>query len=175
MCGRTKEDCAVAETPTNELRSGQRQKQQLYSPATSASTHSLSSSFVTATPALRTRRSLRLSLRNIPIMDYQRILKLSPIPNIILLLLSLVSLMLTTHYWILTDYIMGRLILRPSTFPEKNRYPTDKVVVDFTESSTNATIVAGCLCLVAAINAIIGAGELRRHELDLEYHKVCNC
>lgn len=106
-------------------------------------------------------------------MGYRQILNLSLAPTILFAILSFVSIVLTSHYWILTDYIVGRWLKRRSQFPEKNKYPWDDVIVDYTESSTNATIVSGCLCLAAAINCIVAYFKLKPVTMDLDYHLVC--
>jgi hypothetical protein len=105
-------------------------------------------------------------------VDFRKLLTLSLIPTIIFTLLSFISLVLTTHYWILTDYFVGRWWKRKSQFPEKNKFPWDDVIVDYTESSTNATIAAACLCLAAGVNAIVAYFKLKPNALDLDYHSV---
>lgn len=94
-------------------------------------------------------------------MEPGRLLNLSLVPSIFFILLSLVSIVLTSHYWILTDYFTGRWLVVLSTFPEKTKFAFDNVIVDYTESSTNATIISGCLCLTAAVNAIVAYFKLR--------------
>lgn len=103
-------------------------------------------------------------------MQYSKLLVLSLVPTVLFAILSFVSIILTTHYWILTDYFIGRWIKRRSTFPEKDKFPWDDVIVDFTEPSTNATIVSGCLCLTAAVNCIVAFFKLKANTMDLDYH-----
>ena len=105
-------------------------------------------------------------------MGYRQILNLSLAPTILFALLSFLSIVLTSHYWILTDYIVGRWVKRRSQFPEKNKYQWDDVIIDYTESSTNATIVSGCLCLAAAVNCIVAYFKLKPVAMDLDYHLV---
>ncbi|KAL1612294.1 hypothetical protein SLS60_000518 [Paraconiothyrium brasiliense] len=103
-------------------------------------------------------------------VGFQKLLTLSLIPAVVFALLSFISIILTTHYWILTDYFVGRWLKRKSQFPEKNKFPWDDVIVDYTEVSTNATIASGCLCLAAAINCIIAYSKLKPNTMDLDYH-----
>lgn len=107
-------------------------------------------------------------------VQYQKILTLSLIPAVTFAFLSFLSIILTTHYWILTDYFVGRWLKRKSTFPEAKKFPWDDVIVDYTETSTNATITSGCLCLAAAINCIIAYFKLKPNTMDLDYHSVCS-
>ncbi|KAF1976050.1 hypothetical protein BU23DRAFT_59759 [Bimuria novae-zelandiae CBS 107.79] len=103
-------------------------------------------------------------------VQFQKLLTLSLAPTILFAILSFISMVLTTHYWILTDYFVGRWLKRRSNFPEKNRFPWDDVIVDFTEPSTNATITSACMCLGAAVWCIVAYFKLRPSEMDLDYH-----
>jgi hypothetical protein len=105
-------------------------------------------------------------------IDFQKLLTLSLIPTVVFTLLSFLSMVLTTHYWILTDYFVGRWLRRKSQFPEKNKFEWDDVIVDYTESSTNVTIAAACLCLAAGVNGIIAYSKLKPSTMDLDYHAV---
>lgn len=106
-------------------------------------------------------------------VNYGTILTLSLAPTVLFASLSLVSIFLTSHYWVLTDYFVGRWLKLESQFPEKTKFRWDDIIVDYTESSTNATIVSGCLCLGAAVNAIVAYFKLRSKAMDLDYHSVC--
>ena len=93
-------------------------------------------------------------------------------PSISLLVLSFLSVILTTHYWILGDWIMGRWISVKSEFPEKNRFPIDEVIIDYTEPSTQATIISGCLNLTAGVVAVIAWRKLKNGSIDTAFHSV---
>lgn len=103
-------------------------------------------------------------------VDFQKLLTLSLIPTAIFTLLSFISIVLTAHYWILTDYFVGRWLKRKSQFPEKTKFQWDDVIVDYTETSTNAIIAAGCLCLAAGVNCIVAYFKLKPNTMDLDYH-----
>jgi hypothetical protein len=105
-------------------------------------------------------------------MDYRKILTISLVPSVLFAILSLISIFLTSHYWVLTDYFVGRWMKLESQFPEKTKFRWDDVIVDYTESSTNATIVSGCLCLAASVNCIVAYFKLKPAAIDLDYHSV---
>lgn len=108
-------------------------------------------------------------------LRYDNILKLALVPSIIFFLISLVSVALTTHYWILTDWIIPRgLKVVTSNFNDRmQQYETDDTIVYFKEASTDATIVSGCLNLTAAIVALIAWSTLRKPDMDSQYNMVC--
>lgn len=108
-------------------------------------------------------------------MDYKKIHKLSLILAVLYLILSLLSIILTAHYWILDDWVMGKWLPVPSQFKEKDKFPIDDVIVDFTEPCTNATIVSGCLGLWAAALAIVSHFKVRSAEMDNDYSLVRPC
>lgn len=101
-------------------------------------------------------------------MDYRKLLTLALGPTILFFLLSLVSVALTTHYWIIGDWIVPRGVrVRTDNFNERTQsYAIDETIVYFTENDTDATIVSGCLCLTAAVVALIACVELRKPGLD---------
>ncbi|KAF1960024.1 hypothetical protein CC80DRAFT_544487 [Byssothecium circinans] len=103
-------------------------------------------------------------------MEFAKAHQLSIIPAVILCILSVLSIILTATYWIIGDWIMGRWVQMPSSYPEKDRWPNDDVTVDYTEASTNAAIVSGCLNLTTAVVAIIAWRRLRNHELDTDFN-----
>ncbi|KAF2635890.1 hypothetical protein P280DRAFT_473532 [Massarina eburnea CBS 473.64] len=103
-------------------------------------------------------------------MDFEKAHKLSIVPAIILCLLSALSILLTSLYWVITDWVTGRWVVVPSEYPEKDRWPNDDVVIDYTQASTNATITAGCLNLACSVVAIIAWQRLRNHELDTNFN-----
>lgn len=107
-------------------------------------------------------------------MDYQKVLKLSLFPAIVYIVLSFITIILTTHYWILGDWIMGRWIPVQSQFKEKTKFPIDDVIVDYTEPSTNATIVSGCLNMTAGVMAVIAFNKLKKGDMDTDFHMVCS-
>lgn len=123
-------------------------------------------------PAYCLRHS-HVHTRTLPTMvGFQKLLKFSLVPTVLFAILSFLSIVLTTHYWILTDYFVGRWLKRRSTFPEKTKFTWDDVIVDYTEPSTNATIVSGCLCFAAAINCVVAYFKLKHNAMDLDYHSV---
>lgn len=105
-------------------------------------------------------------------MGYRKVLQSALIPALILLVLSLLSLLLTTHYWIATDFIVGRWIPVSSQFKEHGKFPVDDVVIFWTEPSTNATVTSGSLNLAAAVMATVSLMELRKRKLDTDFNAV---
>lgn len=108
-------------------------------------------------------------------LRYDNILKFALVPSIIFLLLSVVSVALTTHYWILTDWVIPRgLKVVTSEFNDRlQQYVVDDTIVYFRESPTDATIVSGCLNLTAAVVALIAWSTLRKPDMDSQYNSVC--
>jgi hypothetical protein len=102
-------------------------------------------------------------------MGFEKVLKIALIPSISLVVLSVLSIILTTHYWILADWKLPRWIVMSSEFPEKDRFPIDNVIVDYTDTNTQATIVSGCLNLAAGFMAICAWKKLKTRELDTDY------
>lgn len=107
-------------------------------------------------------------------MEYTKILRLALVPSIVFLLLSLVSVALTTHYWIIGDWIMSRGVQVPTDdFDERlQRYKTDDTIVWFTDKDTDVTIASGCLNLTAAIVALIAWSALRKPGMDSQFAAV---
>ncbi|EUC31920.1 hypothetical protein COCCADRAFT_100038 [Bipolaris zeicola 26-R-13] len=101
-------------------------------------------------------------------LRFDVILKLALVPSILYLLTSVVSVALTTHYWILTDWVVPRgVLVTTSDFDERARqFVTDATIVYFTDADTDATIVSGCLNLAAAVIAIIAWSTLRKPGMD---------
>ncbi|KAJ4988240.1 hypothetical protein SVAN01_06336 [Stagonosporopsis vannaccii] len=101
-------------------------------------------------------------------MDYRKLLTLALVPSVLFLLLSLVSVALTTHYWIIGDWITPRGVrVVTDDFNERTQsYTIDETIVYFTENDTDATIVSGCLCLTAGVIAVIAWAELRKPGMD---------
>jgi hypothetical protein len=110
-------------------------------------------------------------------MGYRGILKAALPPSILLLILSLVSVALTTHYWITEDWVMSRNAQVPTqNFDERlQRYKVDDTIVWFTGTDTDATIVSGCLNLTAAVVALIAWSTLRKPGMDSQFAAVCVC
>jgi len=108
-------------------------------------------------------------------MDYRKLLSLALVPSVLFLLLSLVSVALTTHYWIIGDWITPRGVrVVTDNFDDRTQsYTVDETIVYFTENDTDATIVSGCLCLTAAVVAIIAWAELRKSGMDTQQAAVC--
>jgi hypothetical protein len=107
-------------------------------------------------------------------MEFEKVLQIALIPSISLILLSLLSIVLTTHYWILADYTIPRWMALPSEFPEQNRFPIDDTIVYYTDATVQATIISGCLNLAAGVMAVWSWRKLRSRDLETEYHAVCD-
>ncbi|KAI8934339.1 hypothetical protein NX059_009075 [Plenodomus lindquistii] len=103
-------------------------------------------------------------------MEYGKILRLALVPSILFLLLSLVSVALTTHYWIIGDWIVPRgVTVTTSEFDDRRqRYVTDDTIVYFTTADADATIVSGCLNLAASVLALIAWSTLRKPGMDAQ-------
>jgi maltodextrin utilization protein YvdJ len=101
-------------------------------------------------------------------MRYDRVLRLALVPSIIFFLLSLVSVALTAHYWIIGDWIVPRFVkVTTNEFNDRiQQYVTDDTIVYFTETDTDVTIASGCLNLTAAIVALIAWSTLRKPGID---------
>lgn len=109
-------------------------------------------------------------------MQYNKILGLALPPTILYLLLSIVSVALTTHYWILGDYMVPRgLRVTTNDFVDRTQsYRTDFTIVYFDDAETNATIASGVLCLAAAVFALIAWFALRGPGMDTQFAAVCS-
>jgi hypothetical protein len=101
-------------------------------------------------------------------MRYDRVLRLALVPSIIFFVLSLVSVALTAHYWIIGDWIVPRGVqVVTSEFNDRlQQYVIDDTIVYFTEADTDATIASGCLNLTAAVVALIAWSTLRKKDID---------
>lgn len=108
-------------------------------------------------------------------MKHRKLLTLALAPSVLFFLLSLVSVALTTHYWILGDYFIPSGVAIPTDYDERtNRFTIDDTMVFFTETDTDATITSGCICLTAAIVSLIAVVELRKPGLDELLATVCS-
>jgi hypothetical protein len=107
-------------------------------------------------------------------MQYHTILGVALVPTILLLLLSLVSVALTTHYWIMGDYIISPGVsVTTNDFDQRAQsYRTDFTIVYFQDAETDTTIASGVLCLATAITAIIGWSVLRGPGMDTQIADV---
>lgn len=107
-------------------------------------------------------------------MQYEKILRLALVPTILFFLLALASVALTTHYWILGDWIVPRgiRIVTDNYNQRTQRYSTDYTIVFFIDRETDATIASGCLCLVAAVMALIAWSTLRKPGMDTQLKAV---
>ncbi|PVI07907.1 hypothetical protein DM02DRAFT_235540 [Periconia macrospinosa] len=103
-------------------------------------------------------------------MQFARAHKLSVVPAALLALFSFLCIILTSVYWILTDWVVSRFVQIPSTHKDKDKWPTNDVIVDWTEASTNATIVSGCLNLFAACVALVAWKRLMNQELNTDFN-----
>jgi hypothetical protein len=109
-------------------------------------------------------------------MQYEKTLRLALGPAIVFLLLSLVSVALTTHYWILGDWIVPRgARIQTNEYNERTQtYRSDYTIVYFIDKETDVTIAAGCLGLSAAIMALIAWSTLRKPGMDTQLAAVCS-
>lgn len=108
-------------------------------------------------------------------MQYDKILRLALVPTIVFFLLSLVSLALSTHYWILGDWILPKGVSVVTGFNEQTRTNTiDYTFVYCKDNETNATVASGCLCLSAAVMALIAWSTLRKPGMDTQFAAVRN-
>jgi hypothetical protein len=107
-------------------------------------------------------------------MQYKKILTLALAPTIVFFLLSLVSVALTTHYWILGDWIIPRGVrVTSDNFNERTQsYTFDDTIVYFIDRETDSTVASGCLCLGAAIMALIAWSTLRKPNMDTQLAAV---
>ncbi|KAF9693893.1 hypothetical protein EKO04_008184 [Ascochyta lentis] len=104
-------------------------------------------------------------------MQYRKPLTLALVPSILFFLLSLVSVALTTHYWIIGDWITPRGVkVQTGTFNDRTQsYTIDETMVYFTSNDTDATIVSGCLCLTAGVVSLIVWAQLRKPDMDTQF------
>ena len=108
-------------------------------------------------------------------MQYNQILGLALIPTILFFLLSLLSVALTTHYWVAGDWLIPRGVrIITGAFDARTGYPTDYTIVYFQDQETDATIASGVLCLAAAVTAIIAWFTLRGPGMDTQFAAVCS-
>jgi hypothetical protein len=107
-------------------------------------------------------------------LQYDKVLRLALLPSILFLLLSLVSVALTTHYWVIGDWIVPRgVTIQTDEFNERlQQYVTDDAIVYFKDADTDATIVSGCLNLTAAVMALIAWSTLRKPDMDTQHAAV---
>ncbi|KAH8696836.1 hypothetical protein GQ44DRAFT_124085 [Phaeosphaeriaceae sp. PMI808] len=104
-------------------------------------------------------------------MRYENILKLALAPSISFLLLSFISVVLTTHYWIAGDWLIPRGVkITTKDLDQRTKtFSIDYTIVYFRDSETNVTIASGCLCLSAAVMALIAWSTLRKPGMDTQY------
>jgi hypothetical protein len=109
-------------------------------------------------------------------MQYEKTLRLALVPSIVFLLLSVVSVALTTHYWILGDWIVPRGVrITTNDYIDRTQsYRTDYTIVYFIDKETDSTIAAGCLCLSAAVMALVAWSTLRKPGMDTQLAAVCS-
>ena len=107
-------------------------------------------------------------------MDYAKVLRLALVPSIVFFLLALVSVALTTHYWIIGDWIVPRAVtVTTNEFDDRlQRYITDDTIVYFTSKDADATIVSGCLNLTAAVISLVAWSMLRKPGMDSQLADV---
>lgn len=110
----------------------------------------------------------------INMLRFHVILKYALVPSILYFLISVVAVALTTHYWILTDWVIprGLVVVTPEFDDRTQSYVTDATIVYFTDADTDATIVSGCLNLAAAVIALIAWSTLRKPGMDSQPNTV---
>jgi hypothetical protein len=109
-------------------------------------------------------------------MQYDKVLRLALVPTIVFFVLSLVSVAITVHYWILGDWILPKGVRVITTdFEQRTQsYRTDYTVVYYIDHETDATIASGILCLAAAVMSLIAWSTLRKPGMDTQLAAVCN-
>jgi hypothetical protein len=106
-------------------------------------------------------------------MQYHKILRLALFPSILFLLLSLVSTILTVHYWILGDWFIPHGILVRTDFDQRTQsYDIDSTRLYFEDKVTDATIASGVLGLAASIVALVACSTLREPTMDSQSEVV---
>jgi hypothetical protein len=107
-------------------------------------------------------------------MQYDKILRLALAPTIVFFVLSLVSVAITVHYWILGDWILPKGVRITTTdFDQRTQsYRSDYTVVYYIDQETNATIASGILCLAAAVMSLIAWSTLRKPGMDTQFAAV---
>ncbi|KAF2690665.1 hypothetical protein K458DRAFT_412020 [Lentithecium fluviatile CBS 122367] len=103
-------------------------------------------------------------------MGFQTVLQLTLPLSAVLIALSTISIILTIHYWAVADFVVTRWIPMPSEFPEKNRFPIDDVIIDYSGTNTTATVISGFLNLAAGLMAIIAWKKLKGRQMDTDFH-----
>ncbi|KAF2117927.1 hypothetical protein BDV96DRAFT_630406 [Lophiotrema nucula] len=101
-------------------------------------------------------------------MEFRTPLLISAFPSVLLFLLSLVSIILNAHYWILGDWIMGKWI-RVADVATMTKFID--IVIEYVDTETNATIVALSLSFATGILGFIAWTQLRRSDYDNEYNE----
>lgn len=110
----------------------------------------------------------------VTMIEYAKVLRLALVPTILFFLLSLVSVALTTHYWIIGDWIVPRGVTVTTNELDQRtqRYLTDDTIVYFTYRDADATIVSGCMNLAAGVIALIAWSTLRKPGMDSQLAAV---
>ena len=106
-------------------------------------------------------------------MHYRTLLRWSLAPTLILLLISIASMALTTHYWIVGDWLTTRGIAVPNGTTDTRRRNWKITIVDYRATATDATIVSECLGLFAGIVSVIAWAKLRHPDMDMAHSRVC--
>ncbi|KAF2728666.1 hypothetical protein EJ04DRAFT_569334 [Polyplosphaeria fusca] len=98
-------------------------------------------------------------------MGYETLLRLSLIPTCTLFILSLVSIILHAHYWILGDWILAKWL--KVILPDRSSVD---IILDYVGEPTDATITGQTLSLAAGVMAFVAWYKLRRSDMDMNYN-----
>jgi hypothetical protein len=96
-------------------------------------------------------------------MGYETLLRWTLAPTIGLFTFALIGVVLTTHYWILSDWFLARYLVYPGGLD---------VLIDYQPKSTDATIVSFCLGLFAGVVCFLAWYKLRRQNMDMDHNLV---
>jgi hypothetical protein len=100
-------------------------------------------------------------------MHHETILRLSLFLSIFLFILCLTTTLLTTVYWILSDWLVFRYITVLSAQNKKNEF-----LLYYMQTPTDASIVSGCVGMATGVVAFLAWYKLRRADMDFEHNMV---
>jgi hypothetical protein len=100
-------------------------------------------------------------------MHHETILRLSLFVSIFLFILCLTTTLLTTVYWILSDWLVFRYITVLSAQNKKNEF-----LLYYMQTPTDASIVSGCVGMATGVVAFLAWYKLRRADMDFEHNMV---
>ncbi|KAF2018263.1 hypothetical protein BU24DRAFT_167832 [Aaosphaeria arxii CBS 175.79] len=102
-------------------------------------------------------------------MGYERILSFTLVPTILLLVLSFVSTILTTTYWIFGDWVLPRYFLEGKDVPGKPEL--NESLIEYVTPATDATVATAAIGIFAGVVCVLGYTKLRKGNMDLELNK----